>query len=227
MQRLARTGAHLLPPATAARAAAVEPFDFTPAPFETEDGMGGVRATVEQLQAMQQSDDYILHGRRGELARVPAQKTALPLDPVGHTQRLELFRAPDGVIYAAQCSVLSRSEDEGRSWEHLTRTVAPGRAGEPPQMPDDHFLNMRVLPSGEWIRARTDNENGAERETASAADLTPSEVAISVSSDEGASWTECSRIGGGMAPGEARLGTLEVDGQGGVMVIVGFVSPPA
>ena len=128
---------------------------------------------------MQQSDDYILHGRRGELARVPAQKTALPLDPVGHTQRLELFRAPDGVIYAAQCSVLSRSEDEGRSWEHLTRTVAPGPAGEPPQMPDDHFLNMRVLPGGEWIRARTDNENGAERETASAANLTPSEVAIS------------------------------------------------
>jgi hypothetical protein len=177
-----------------------------------------VVASVEELQAMQ-GGDYILHARGGKFARVGAQKTSLPLDPAGHTQRLELFIAPDGVIHAAQCSILSRSSDRGASWTHLRRAVAPAAAGQVPEPPDDHFLNFRVLPNGDWIRARTNNENGAKRASASAP-LNPSEVSISVSSSEGTSWRETCRIGGEMAADQALLGTLEVDGQGSVIVIV-------
>ena len=167
----------------------------------------------------------IIGSRIVELTRRDTMQS-LPLDPVGHTQRLELFIAPDGIIYAAQCSILSRSSD-GRSWTHLHRLVSAGKPNEPPPLPDDHFLNFRVLPSGEWIRARTDNENGAPRDTASAP-LSPSEISISVSTDEGNSWEEVSRIGADIAAGTSldvavRLGSLEVDGQGGVLVVAGMV----
>ena len=195
-------------------------------------GVTPVQHHVHVLTQPQLCVTLMLAARRQSVA--PSTRTrrlvtpkALPLDPVGHTQRLELFVAPDGIVYAAQCSILSRSADSGRSWAHLCRAVPPGKPNEPAPLPDNHFLNFRVLPSGTWIRARADNENGAPRDTASAP-LSPSEVSISVSTTEGDTWQEISRIGSEIAAGSSldatvRLGSLEVDGHGGVLVIVGMV----
>ena len=82
--------------------------------------MGGVTVQPSDLRAMQASE-YILHARDGELQEVSVEKTRLPLDPQGHTQRLCLVQAPDGTIYAAQHTLLHKSTDGGRTWEHLQR----------------------------------------------------------------------------------------------------------
>ena len=87
------------------------------------ENMGGVVITPDQLQEMQ-AGDYILHARDGELRKVVVEKIRLPLDPQGHTQRLGLVLAPDGTIYAAQQTIISRSTDEGKTWEHLDRDPA-------------------------------------------------------------------------------------------------------
>jgi len=86
--------------------------------------MGGVTVTHEQLEKMQ-SADHILHAADGELHKVPAEKIRLPLDPGGHVQRLCLTQAPDGTLYAAQHTIVSRSTDGGRTWEHLQRDPEP------------------------------------------------------------------------------------------------------
>ncbi len=88
-------------------------------------GTGGPGAG--ELRAMQAAD-YILLDRGGERARVPVRKTRLPLDPVGHVQRLNFAAAPDGTLYAAQHSLWHRSADGGDSWTHLERP-SPGGAG--------------------------------------------------------------------------------------------------
>ena len=82
--------------------------------------MGAVSVQPSELSAMQASD-YILHGRDGKLEKVCVEKTRLPRDPRGHTQRLCLVQAPNGTIYAAQHTLLHRSTDGGKTWEHLKR----------------------------------------------------------------------------------------------------------
>ena len=82
--------------------------------------MGGVKITTEDLEAMQ-AGDYILHACGGKLEKVPVEKIRLPLDPQGHVQRLCLVNAPDGTLYAAQHTILSKSTDGGRTWEHVQR----------------------------------------------------------------------------------------------------------
>ena len=80
-----------------------------------------------QLRAMQDGD-YILLARGGELVRVPVRKTRLPLDPVGHVQRLNFAAAPDGTLYAAQHSSATAPPTAARpgpTWSALRR----GRAG--------------------------------------------------------------------------------------------------
>ena len=86
--------------------------------------LGGVTATPEELAAMQKGP-YILHARGGRLTKVPVEKIALPRDPQGHVQRLCLVDAPDGTIYAAQHTIISKSTDGGRTWEHLQRDPTP------------------------------------------------------------------------------------------------------
>ena len=82
--------------------------------------MGAVSIQPDELRAMQASD-YILHAREKKLEKVPVEKIRLPRDPEGHTQRLCLAQAPNGTIYAAQHTLLHRSTDGGKTWEHLQR----------------------------------------------------------------------------------------------------------
>eukprot|EP01050_Picozoa_sp_SAG11_P006203 SAG11_NODE_473_length_9186_cov_2.540332_1_plen_322_part_00 len=157
------------------------PFEFEPARLDTERGLGGV-TDLDILPALVglQRSNHILHARGGTLAELPAERMELPLDPCGHTQRLGLFVAPDAerTIYASQCSVLSRSRDGGKTWWHTYREPVAA-----PAVPDNHFMHMRVLPDGMWIRVVTGEENGAERPTS----LAPprGQAVLTVSSDEG------------------------------------------
>ena len=45
----------------------------------------------------------------------------MPLDPQAHYQGLNLVLAPDNTIYAVQQTIISKSADGGRTWEHLKR----------------------------------------------------------------------------------------------------------
>ena len=82
--------------------------------------MGGISVLPDQLRAMQASN-YILHAYDKKLEKVSVEKIRLPRDPEGHIQRLCLVRAPNGTIYAAQHTLLHRSTDGGKTWEHLRR----------------------------------------------------------------------------------------------------------
>ena len=82
--------------------------------------MGGVSIQPDELRAMQ-ANDYILHARDKKLEKVSVEKIRMPRDPEGHTQRLCLAQAPNGTIYAAQHTLLHRSTDGGKTWEHLRR----------------------------------------------------------------------------------------------------------
>ena len=112
--------------------------------------MGGVQVTPEQLKAMQMGD-YILHTKNGQLRKVSVDKIPLPFDLCSHVQRLSLFVGADRTIYAAQCSVLSRSTDRGNTWTHINRPTLRE------QVPEIHFMNMRVFANGTWIRSHQDN----------------------------------------------------------------------
>ena len=82
--------------------------------------MGGVSVQPSELRAMQASD-YILHVCDEKLEQVSVEKTRLPRDPRGHTQRLCLVQALNGTIYAAQHTLLHKSTDSGKTWECLER----------------------------------------------------------------------------------------------------------
>jgi hypothetical protein len=87
------------------------------------ENMGGVVITPNQLSEMQ-AGDYILHTRDGVLNKVDVEKTRMPLDPKGHYQGLNLILGPDSTIYAAQQTIISKSTDGGKTWEHLNRDAS-------------------------------------------------------------------------------------------------------
>jgi len=91
--------------------------------FLSTDNMGGVVITPGQLKEMQ-AGDYILHAHDGQLKKVAAEKIRLPLDPQGHYQGLSLALAPDGTIYATQKTIISKSTDGGKTWNHLKRDAS-------------------------------------------------------------------------------------------------------
>ena len=97
-----------------------------------------------QLRAMQ-AGDYILLDRGGELVRVPVRKTRLPLDPVGHVQRLNLAAGPDGTLLAAQHSLWHRSTDGGKTWTHMERS-SPGEGWRLQFAPDGSMVNLSPGP---------------------------------------------------------------------------------
>ena len=160
--------------------------------------MAGVEVSPTQLRSMQEGD-YILHAKDGRLSKVPVQKTRLPHDPCGHVQRLALFVGHDKTIYAAQCSVLSRSTDGGKTWTHLRRET-PGS-----DVPENHFMQMRVLADGSWIQGRT---------------VKSGQIVFFTSKDMGQSWREVSRIGKSLDTEDVRLGSLEVLRDGSLVVPV-------
>lgn len=111
--------------------------------------MGGVRITADQLHAMQ-AGDYILHARGGQLRQIPVTKTRLPLDPLGHVQRLNLVQAPDGTLYAAQHSLIHRSTDGGVTWTHLERT-SPAGSWRLQFAPDGYMVHVAVDEGGQPV----------------------------------------------------------------------------
>ena len=82
--------------------------------------MAGVPVQPSELKEMQ-SNDYILPARDGKLEKMSVEKIRLPRDPQGHTQRLCLVQGPNDAIYAAQHTLLHKSTDGGKTWEHLRR----------------------------------------------------------------------------------------------------------
>jgi hypothetical protein len=175
--------------------------ETNPSPVYAEKGwstiaMAGIEVSPTQLPSMQEGD-YILHAKDGRLSKVPVQKTRLPHDPCGHVQRLALFVGHDKTIYAAQCSVLSRSTDGGNTWTHLRR--------ETPDVPENYFVQMRLLADGSWIQGRT---------------VKPGQIAFFTSKDMGQSWREVSRIGKSLNTEDVRLGSLEVVRDGSLVVPV-------
>ena len=160
--------------------------------------MGGVKVSPKQLREMQQGD-YILHAKDGQLRKVSVQKIPLPLDPIGHVQRLSLFVGPDRTIYAAQGSVLSKSKDGGKTWTHEHMEVSSAR------MPKKHFMQMRVLADGTWIKGRQP---------------VPGQIAFFTSNDERQTWQEISRIGKELGTHDVRLCSLDVLRDGTLVVPV-------
>ncbi len=167
--------------------------------------LGGVLPTAEQLRRMQKGD-YILRAVDNQLIELPAQKTELPVDPCGHVQRLALFVGPNETVYATQCSLISKSTDGGKTWMHLRRETNDG------EVPDNHFMDIRVLSDGTWIRGR------ATQSPRSQVDVGEGEVVLSISTDEGKSWREISRIGNDLGTEDLRLGGIEVLRNGTLLV---------
>ena len=88
--------------------------------------LGGVADLTEaDLKAMQQGQ-YILHARRGELEKVPADKVLLPRDPQGHPQAVNVATGPDGAIYVNQRTILCKSVDGGQTWSAWPRQADIG-----------------------------------------------------------------------------------------------------
>jgi len=106
---------------------------------------GGVAVKPSELAAMQ-AGDYILHARDGELQKVAVEKIRFPRDPQGHPQRLNMVQAPNGTIYAAQHTLIHKSTDGGRTWEHLHRD--PARFGGWRLLFDDEGTMLNICQSG-------------------------------------------------------------------------------
>ena len=130
------------------------------------ENMGGVTVTEQQLREMQ-AGDFILHARNGKLEKVPVEKIRLPLDPKAHYQGLSLIKSPEGVIYASQATIMSKSTDGGKTWEHLERDVQ---------------RHLQFTKDGKLLCIRYDNE--------------PSEKPPTVwsSEDEGLTWEQLGEI---------------------------------
>jgi hypothetical protein len=134
------------------------------------ENMGGVVITPDQLSDMQ-AGDYILHARDGVLKQVEVEKIRMPLDPQGHYQGLNLVLAPDGTIYAAQHTIISKSTDGGKTWEHLNRD--PAAFG----------FNGWLLQANNQGQLINITQHGEEQPTS-----------VWVSDDEGETWEQSSEI---------------------------------
>lgn len=133
--------------------------------LSTQD-LGGVVITVNDLKAMQ-ANDYILHACDGKLKKVPVQKIMMPLDPKGHYQILDFVLAPDGTIYAAQTTILSKSNDGGKTWEHFQRDPDHMRLLQVTE--EGRFLNITQPPPTIWAS----NDAGITWEQLSRIDVSP------------------------------------------------------
>ena len=134
------------------------------------ENMGGVVVTPNQLSDMQ-ADDYILHARDGVLNKVEVEKTRMPLDPQGHYQGLNLVLAPNGTIYAAQHTIISKSTDGGKTWEHLNRD------------PSAFGFNGWLLQANKHGQLINISQQGEEQPTT-----------VWMSDDEGETWDQTSEI---------------------------------
>ena len=134
------------------------------------ENMGGVVVTPSQLSDMQ-AGDYILHARGGALNKVPVEKIRMPLDPQAHYQGLNLVLTRDGVIYAVQQTIISKSTDGGQTWEHLNRD------------PSAFGFNGWLLQANRHGQLINVSQQGEEQPTT-----------VWVSDDEGETWEQTSEI---------------------------------
>jgi len=145
--------------------------------------MGGVEPpSAEDLAAMHKGQ-YIFHARGGKLTKVPAQKSLLPHDPMGHVQILEIAMAPDGTVYVNQNSIMCKSTDAGRTWTSYARQDSPQKGGKP--IPDTKVFHYNksfdILSDGTFVmNLGYDSDFGGER--------------IVICTDEGRTWREISRF---------------------------------
>ena len=168
--------------------------------------MGGIKVAPDQLREMQQGK-FILHAKGGRLRKVPVEKTSLLLDPYGHVQICQVFAGPGQAIYASQSTVLSKSIDRGRTWEHQSVKLDPGMEFQKVTQ-GNNFLNFQVLPDGTWIRGI--GKGG--------------EIFILASVDQGRSWTERGRFGKELGVSDLRLSSPKVLRDGRLLVAVTAVS---
>ena len=134
------------------------------------ENMGGVVVTPSQLSEMQ-AGDYILHARDGVLSKVSVEKTRMPLDPQAHYQGLNLVLTPDRTIYAVQHTIISKSTDGGKAWEHLSR--------DPSAFGFSGWL-LQANRHGQLINV---SQQGEEQPTT-----------VWISDDEGQTWEQTSEI---------------------------------
>ena len=134
------------------------------------ENIGGVVVTPNQLSDMQ-ADDYILHARGGVLNKVPVQKIRMPLDPEAHYQGLNLVLTPDKTIYTVQHTIISKSIDGGRTWEHLNRD------------PSAFGFNGWLLQANRHGQLINVSQRGEEQPTT-----------VWLSDDEGETWEQTSEI---------------------------------
>ena len=134
------------------------------------ENMGGVVVTPSQLSEMQ-AGDYILHARDGVLNKVEVEKTRMPLDPQAHYQGLNFVLAPDSTIYAVQQTIISKSTDGGKRWEHLNRD------------PSAFGFNGWLLQANRHGQLINVSQQGEE-----------SPITVWLSDDEGQTWEQTSEI---------------------------------
>ena len=132
---------------------------------------GVVEPTCEKLSAMQHGN-YILHARGGALEQIPAEKSEVPHDPDGHTQRVQIALHPNGSIYISQGTLMSRSDDGGRTW---AAHESPWKSG-----PNSPFT---ILDDGMFIGVKADSPDGEP------------DIWAFMSSDEGRTWEKIGRVG--------------------------------
>lgn len=132
--------------------------------------LGGLKEPSGDELAKMQASDYILHARDGQLTKIPAQKATLPYDPFGHTQRVEIARAPDGAIYVNQTTVMSKSIDGGLTWQGY-ETCDHQNVRDGQLVSYDMVSPIQILSDGTFVGTRSQ-------------DKTPDQVEILVSRDE-------------------------------------------
>ena len=130
--------------------------------------MGGVEEPTGEELAQMQKSDYIFRARGGELTKVSAEKSRLPYDPEGHSQRVHVAKAPDGSVYVYQLTFMCKSTDGGRTWISYDVT-----------MPGSSF---QILSDGTFIAMGSGGQDN------------PAQVGVFASRDEGRTWQKLSEV---------------------------------
>ena len=132
-------------------------------------GLMGQESSIKRSDLFKmQKSQYILHARDGKLDKIGVEKSLIPHDPKGHDQSVCLSVTADGIVYVSQPTVMSRSDDGGKTWK--SHKVDDGG-------------DVEILSDATFLRASADSGPGAEG---------PAEIFSST--DEGRTWNTWSKI---------------------------------
>lgn len=137
-------------------------------PYDTS-ALGGVPVPSDEEHEAMQRGQYILRAHRGSLTKVPVEKIVLENDPRGHPQVQRMLKGPGEVLYIFGGSLMYKSEDGGRSWS----SSATGA-------PQDPYL--QVMADGSFVLVRHYDAGQADG------------LSVDISTDEGRSWKNISRL---------------------------------